>query len=124
MAYQFDTLNQMIDEQINQDAIADFMRAPLTGDILEVPGIDRNIKRMLALTPEPIHTTFQLIGKILLLKGYDMHAHQVITCEQHCDRVVKWLRTKGISNGQALTLTLIEKINTLIPGLYDADQFN
>lgn len=124
MAYQFDTLNQMIDEQINQDTIADFMRAPLTGDILEVPGIDHNIKHMLALTPEPIHTTFQLIGKILLLKGYDMHIHQVITCEQHCEHVVKWLRTKGISNDQTLALTLIEKINTLIPGLYDADQFN
>ena len=124
MAYQFDNMMNFIDTQMAHDAVSDFMRAPLTGDIMEVPGINSSEKQKLALTPEPIHTTFQLIGKVLMLKTFDPRTMQLINCEQHCALVAHWLYHKGIANGHSIALILIEKLGTMMPGLYDIDQFN
>ncbi len=117
-------LRKLLDDHIEADAMADFMRAPLMGNLTEVPGVDVHAEHMLALAPNPIRSTFQLIGMVLLLKEVDMQTQQLITCEQHCSIVAQWLYGIGIANGAEIALTLIEKINTMMPGLYDADHIN
>jgi hypothetical protein len=118
MAYQFNNWNEVL----GIDPISDFMRAPITGDIQEIPGINSNEKYKLASGVDAVHTTFQLIGRVLLLKSFNPGTMQLINCELHCALVAQWLSYKGIDNGQSIALILIEKIGTLMPGLYDVDQ--
>lgn len=57
--------------RVAEDTLADFLRAPLTGDLLEVPGIGNAAVAKLASpeSGESVKNTFQLIGKFLLLKA-------------------------------------------------------
>ena len=56
--------------RIAEDRLADFLRAPLTGDLLEVPGIGSAAISKLASGEEEdrVCNTYQLIGKFLMLK--------------------------------------------------------
>lgn len=57
--------------RVAEDTLADFLRAPLTGDLTEVPGIGPAAVSKLGQDGEDgdaIENTFQLIGKFLLLK--------------------------------------------------------
>lgn len=56
--------------RVAEDALADFLRAPLTGDLTEVPGIGPAAVTKLADGEEGdrVENTFQLIGKFLMLK--------------------------------------------------------
>jgi hypothetical protein len=59
--------------RVAEDTLADFLRAPLTGDLNEVPGIGPAAISKLAdgEEAEAVHNTFQLIGKFLMLKVYN-----------------------------------------------------
>eukprot|EP01031_Cornospumella_fuschlensis_P023869 gene23869-28899_t len=52
--------------KVSDARLADFIQAPLTGDLNEVPGIGPATVEL--LKKEGISTTFQLIGKYLSLK--------------------------------------------------------
>jgi hypothetical protein len=56
--------------RVAEDTLADFLRAPLTGDLTEVPGIGPAAVSKLGdgEDGDSIENTFQLIGKFLLLK--------------------------------------------------------
>lgn len=56
--------------RVAEDTLADFLRAPLTGDLTEVPGIGPAAVTKLAAGEdgESVENTFQLIGKFLMLK--------------------------------------------------------
>jgi hypothetical protein len=54
--------------RVAEDTLADFLRAPLTGDLTEVPGIGKAAVAKLADGDVKIENTFQLIGQFLLLK--------------------------------------------------------
>lgn len=54
--------------RVAEDTLADFLRAPLTGDLTEVPGIGKAAVGKLAEGDDKIENTFQLIGQFLLLK--------------------------------------------------------
>lgn len=56
--------------RVAEDTLADFLRAPLTGDLTEVPGIGPAAVTKLAAgeDSESVENTFQLIGKFLMLK--------------------------------------------------------
>lgn len=56
--------------RVAEDTLADFLRAPLTGDLTEVPGIGPAAVNKLAAGEdgESVENTFQLIGKFLMLK--------------------------------------------------------
>lgn len=60
--------------RIAEDRLADFLRAPLTGDLLEVPGIGSAAISKLASGDEEdrVTNTYQLIGKFLMLKVCDV----------------------------------------------------
>jgi hypothetical protein len=58
--------------RVAEDTLADFLRAPLTGDLTEVPGIGKAAVTKLGAEgedgEEAVTNTFQLIGKFLMLK--------------------------------------------------------
>lgn len=57
--------------RVAEDTLADFLRAPLTGDLTEVPGIGKAAVTKLGEAKdgeEAVENTFQLIGKFLMLK--------------------------------------------------------
>lgn len=56
--------------RVAENTLADFLRAPLTGDLKEVPGIGRAyvIKLRQGEDGDRVENTFQLFGKFLLFK--------------------------------------------------------
>ncbi|KAF1776276.1 hypothetical protein GQ600_19280 [Phytophthora cactorum] len=95
--------------RVAEDTLADFLRAPLTGDLTEVPGIGKAA----------------LIGKFLMLKANsDDNDDGVIDCAAHCDAFWFWLKSKGITAYRSgIVMAIAEKVNTMLPGIYDAAEF-
>lgn len=109
--------------RISEDILADFLRAPITGDITEVPGITRTIANKLSSCEDNITNTFQLIGKFLILKTKKKDKY--ITGVEHCELFYNWLGEIGIVYYRHdIVMCLAEKINTMIPGLYDYDDYS
>lgn len=79
--------------RMRADTLEDFLRAPLSGDLEEVPGVGKDTK--LKLHAHGIMTTHQLIGVYLRegsvnafyswLQGVGVNAHRntVVTCISH-----------------------------------------
>ncbi|CEG44843.1 hypothetical protein L914_07744 [Plasmopara halstedii] len=114
--------------RVAEDTLADFLRAPLTGDLTEVPGIGKAAVTKLAGSDdgtEAVTNTFQLIGKFLLLKANsDDDGDDVIDCAAHCDAFWFWLKSKGITAYRSgIVMAIAEKVNTMLPGIYDAADF-
>ena len=111
--------------RISEDVLSDFLRATLTGDLTEVPGISRCAIRKLAAGDVKITNTFQLIGKFLLLKTSIGKTDEIVDSKQHCDEFFNWLKLKGIQSYRSdIVMCIAEKTNTMIPGLYDVYDFN
>ena len=121
-------MNELYDPEksrISEDALADFLRSILTGDLTEVPGISRCAIRKLAAGDEKITNTFQLIGKFLLFKTSINKTDEIIDSKQHCNAFCNWLKLKGIQSYRSdIVMCIAEKTNTMIPGMYDAYDFN
>lgn len=93
-----------------------FLRCPLNGSLLKVPGIGKDTLNKLASGNEPIKNTYQLIGKYLSLKNIND------TSESHCNKFLNWLKSKGIHlHCDEIVMSIGEKTNTWIPGIYDCD---
>uniref|UniRef100_A0A7S2R0A3 Uncharacterized protein n=1 Tax=Eucampia antarctica TaxID=49252 RepID=A0A7S2R0A3_9STRA len=109
--------------KVSDSTMTDFLRSQITGDVTEVPGIGPAAKRALAGGDDEsdrITNTFQLIGKFLMLKGPD-EDDMKIDCMEHMEKFWYWLKQKGIkSHRSAIVKAIGEKINTMIPGIYDA----
>lgn len=73
--------------RVAEDALADFLRAPLTGDLTEVPGIGPAAVTKLADGEEgdSVANTFQLIGKFLMLKVRNACVIYVVGRQVHGD---------------------------------------
>ncbi len=108
---------------MSTNSLVDFLRNPITGDIQEVPGISKNNAQILSYGDNEytqIKNTFQLIGVCLTLKH--TKDGELINCKDHCNLIKKYLTNKGIkSNKDTITLALVEKLNTMFPGLYNYD---
>ncbi|GLD98784.1 hypothetical protein PINS_up007502 [Pythium insidiosum] len=113
--------------RVAEDTLADFLRAPLTGDLTEVPGIGKAAVGKLAAGEEGdrVENTFQLIGKFLMLKqSTDKNEDGLIDCAEHCDAFWYWLKSKGIQAYRSgIVMAIAEKVNTMLPGIYDAAEF-
>ncbi|EQC39404.1 hypothetical protein SDRG_03606 [Saprolegnia diclina VS20] len=114
--------------RIAEDTLADFLRAPLTGVLTEVPGIGPAAAKKLAGgddVADQVTNTFQLIGKFLQLKRNDDETDEPIDCPTHCDAFWHWLKSKGVSSYRSgIVMAIAEKVNTMVPGVYDACDFN
>eukprot|EP00752_Nemacystus_decipiens_P005202 g4721.t1 len=111
--------------KVSDDKLAEFIRSAITGEITEVPGIAERGAEILAEGEgdDVVTNTYQLIGKFLALRGPDKGDHEVDSVE-HCDKFWYWLQAKGInSNRSGIVNAIAEKVNTWIPGIYDADSY-
>lgn len=105
--------------RVSENALADFIRSPLTGDLQEIPGIGAASVR--ALQKCGIQSSFALIGKYLMLKDT-----VEVTPIEHAERFYLWLgNVKDYPSGfRAGTVHAIcEKCNIMMPGIYDATAY-
>ena len=111
--------------RVAEDKLSDFLRAPISGDITEVPGIGKVAAEKLNSGPEEdrVENTFQLIGKFLILKQ-NAKNNDCIDCKDHCDAFWYWLKSKEINHYRsAIVQAIAEKTNTMLPGIYNASDF-
>jgi hypothetical protein len=114
--------------KVSDDTLNDFLRAPLSGLLSEVPGIGPATIKKLAdselAEDEKITNTFQLIGKFMMLKGPDAEGSKVESFE-HMEKFWYFLQNRGISSHRgAIVRSIAEKMNTMMPGIYDADAYD
>jgi len=104
--------------KVSENALSEFVRAPLSGNILDVPGIGPSTAEL--LKAEGIATSFQLIGKFLSFK--DENVDSLL----HCETFYQWLcelnTPKGFRAG--LVHALAEKTNIVFPGVYDVSAYD
>mmetsp|Transcript_17940 Transcript_17940/g.18009 ORF Transcript_17940/g.18009 Transcript_17940/m.18009 type:complete len:116 (+) Transcript_17940:126-473(+) len=97
---------------VGNDKLSEFMQAPITGDLLEVPGIGPSAKEK--LIENGVTTTFALFGKFLMLKD------EGVQSVEHCDRFWYWIKDTGINSHRAgIVRAVAEKLDTMFPGIYD-----
>ena len=101
------------------EALRAWLAAPITGNLLEVPGIgEGNVLKLATANNggDPICTSYELFGKFFLLKSPG------VLPVEHCDRFWFWLKGKGIiSHRAAIVQACAEKLNLMMPGLYDGN---
>lgn len=106
--------------RISEDTLCEFLRAPITGTITEIPNIGAATAKVLAKGTDPILNSYQLIGKYLSLKTNDPETDEPIDCSNHCDKFWHWLKMKGVTtNRDGIVLAIAEKTNTMLPGTYE-----
>lgn len=107
--------------------MAEFQRGKLSGDLSEVPGIGPAAIKKLAEAEnddDKITNTFQLIGRFLMLKGPDVDGNKVETRE-HMQKFWYFLQETGISSHRSgIVRCIAEKVNGMMPGIYDASQYD
>jgi len=109
--------------RVSESTMGDWMRSPITGALDQVPGVGAAAIKKLAQIDEPITNTYQLIGKFLMLKGPDGEGHKVGTVE-HADKFWFFLQEVGITaHRSAIVKAIAEKVNMLMPGVYEASVF-
>lgn len=112
---------------VKEESLATFIRAPITGDLTEVPGIGKAAVSALSSGDDPnekITNTYQLIGKYLMLKGPDDGENKV-SCVEHCDKFWAFLQSKGVNAYRSgIVQCIAEKCNILLPGIYDDTAFS
>mmetsp|Transcript_7098 Transcript_7098/g.10819 ORF Transcript_7098/g.10819 Transcript_7098/m.10819 type:complete len:151 (+) Transcript_7098:329-781(+) len=112
--------------RVSDDRMTEFQRSKLTGDLSEVPGIGPAAIKKLADAEnddDKITNTFQLIGKFLMLKGPDEDGNKVETRE-HMEKFWYFLQEKGISSHRSgIVRCIAEKVNGMMPGIYDASEY-
>jgi len=99
--------------QTNPDKLAEFIQAPITGNLTEVPGVGPATEK--AMRANGVDTTYALIGKYLTLKG------EGVESVEHCDRFFWWLDEIGASKGHrsAIVQAIAQKQDITFPGIYD-----
>lgn len=95
---------------------------PVTGNLLEVPGIGPAAVKALAATDDPndlVTNTYQLFGKYLMLKGPGD-----VSCVEHNERMWSWLKNRGINACRSgIVRCIAERAATFFPELYDANAY-
>jgi 5'-3' exonuclease len=110
---------------LDEDTLATFLRAPITGVLTEVPGIGPKTAKQLSKGTEPIVNTLQLLGKYLMLKSNDQETNESIDCSHHCDKFWHWLKAKGVDiHRSGIVQAIAEMADAMIPGMYNEDDFN
>ncbi len=102
-----------------KEALKAFLEAPLSGDLLEVPGIGSAVAKKLAKAS--VKSTHQLIGQFLKLKPYNQV--DPTDCTEHLQLFWDWLKGLEINTRTKITLAIAEKVNCWCPGIYNRKQY-
>jgi hypothetical protein len=102
---------------IAPDKLAEFIQAPITGDLTEVPGVGPATQK--AMIAAGVTTTYALIGKYLMLKDAGVES------VEHCDRFFYWLDDIGASKGHrsSIVQAIAQKQDITFPGIYDGSLY-
>jgi len=113
--------------RVSDETMNIFQKGKITGDLTDIPGIGpAAVKKLRAIEPEEekITNTFQLIGKFLMLKGPNDDEHKVETRE-HLDKFWYFLSDINISSHRSgIVKAIAEKVNQMMPGIYDAAEYD
>uniref|UniRef100_A0A7S1U230 Uncharacterized protein n=2 Tax=Phaeomonas parva TaxID=124430 RepID=A0A7S1U230_9STRA len=102
--------------RVSEDRLAEFIVQEVDPDLSSVPGVGDKAKEM--LLADGVETTYQLIGKFLQLKGAST------SVREHADAMWYYLKGVGINSYRAgIVLAIAEKVNTMMSGLYDPEEF-
>ena len=115
--------------KISENTLVDFLRLPLSGNILEIPGIGSKQAILLSRGDigDQITNSFQLIGKFLLMKVKDQNSDEdtFIDPQEHCKLFYNYLKNKGITTSRNdIVMAIAEKTNIMFPGMYDYTVYN
>lgn len=104
--------------QLNLEVIREFTECvSLSGDLMEVPGIDLLTKKK--LMDRWIQNTYGLIGQFLFFKSEDLSPIQ------HLDLFWNWLKSIGIHQFRvpSIALSIAEKCEIVFPGIFPPETF-
>ena len=98
--------------------LAQFIQAPITGDLEEIPGLGRVNKAK--MNAEGVSTTYQLFGKFLMLKDEGVDSVEL------CNRFWYWLETIETPPGYrgSIVQAVACKLDVTYPGLYDSSRYD
>lgn len=101
--------------RVDDAKLGDFIRAEVTGELQEVPGIGPKTEE--ALRANDISTTWQLMAKYLSLKG------EKVESVDHNDRFYWWLKSTGTAAGYraGVVHAIASKMDSAFAGLYNVD---
>jgi len=107
--------------------LQEFIRAPLTGKLDEIPGIGpANIAHFHTVQEEArghggedvLDSSFQVIGKYMMLRKYG------ISNIENAQQFYIWLKLKGItSHANNIVEAVAEKVNVFLPGSYSPEDY-
>jgi hypothetical protein len=108
--------------KVSDSTMSAFMSAPISGSLVDVPGIGEKTAEKLA--GENITNLYQLIGMYLSFKGPDTLDEEgnIVTVDvrTHNDRFWYWLQSVGISaHRSAIVAAIAKKCAMFMPDLYD-----
>jgi hypothetical protein len=96
--------------------LVDFVRLPINGDLMTVPGIGPRAVARLASGEDPgdkVTNTFQLCGKFLMLRNSTADGG-IISHREHYELFYTWLQSKGINaNRSVIAKAILEKVYIL-----------
>lgn len=108
---------------MSTSTLCDFLRMPLTGNLNEIPGLGKSNIKLLGYGSndyDKIKNSFQLIGVFLTLKH--SKDNELIDAQIHANLCKQYLKNKGLTgNLDTIVNSILEKINTMIPGMYDCE---
>ena len=102
---------------MSEDALADFLKSPISGNLDEVPGVGEVTQGI--FEAEGIVSTFQLVAKFIsfITKEKD--------CKAHCQDFYNWLQSIQTppKYRAGIVVAVAEKVSTWMPGVYDPAVF-
>lgn len=104
----------------SSDQLQAWLQAPVTDDLMQVPGIGTANANQLANPKHgnPITSQYQLLGAMLSCK------HAGCSTVEMCDRFIHGLAATGITQRRdCIVEACAEKLNVMMPGLYDKSLF-
>eukprot|EP00616_Rhizochromulina_sp_CCMP1243_P002088 CAMPEP_0118968976 /NCGR_PEP_ID=MMETSP1173-20130426/6125_1 /TAXON_ID=1034831 /ORGANISM="Rhizochromulina marina cf, Strain CCMP1243" /LENGTH=121 /DNA_ID=CAMNT_0006918161 /DNA_START=39 /DNA_END=404 /DNA_ORIENTATION=- len=108
---------------LNEDAIGEFLRGVVTGDLTEVPGVGPANADKFA--DAGITNTHQLLGKFLMLKQDPPAGEDIHPIAFHMNCMAEWLQSIGISSHRGnIALAVAEKSDIMLPGIYDGSIYS
>jgi hypothetical protein len=104
-----------INDCIQKDIVAEYILYPLREDLIHIPGMQED--SIDVLKNIGIYNTYQLVGLFLSFRNESRGSLELY------ETIISYLKCKGFAeNVELVVRTVIEKIDTLMPGFCDMSE--
>lgn len=103
-----------LNDCISQDIVAEYILAPVRSELNIIPGVKEDVTDR--LNSVGVTNTFQLIGTFLSFKRSDQ------TSLELRDSIINCFKKLGVNLELITVNTIMEKIDTMIPGFCDLSE--